>query len=522
MKNKILTIMGAWLLMLGFSSCHEQSDTLMTYDHTDELVFGDATRSYAAQFKVLWNAMNQNYALWDYEKENGLDWDAVYNEYLPQFEELDKKEEVTDKELKELLTKVLSPLHDGHMLVAIKNPKTDNNVYIAPSEIRNKERDDYKVADLRPNLKYYINKKNGEIEIDKEGDPIYMEYSTRVDVLLDKVKNTPGQGLRWVNDSINVLASLPLPSLQQVKMLQLLIALETALQNIDASEQGLQEYNALVNQYASLDIPGLTPISPKFIDNGMSARFALLKDNIAYLYISSFSLSPYINDEYRNYIFAGVDNYAADHIMMIKKVWECWYETIQLLHSIGLLKGVIIDVRGNGGGMMSDFYYVMGALLPSGGFQCTQMRFKRGTGRLDYSPLIPYVYNTIETEHAVVTEPIVVLANCRSVSMSEATALSTKYIDNACLIGKRTWGGLCSLSDNPSFSYNYSGHIGVEDQTPVYVYLPTVACFNREGEQLEGIGITPDIEVNLDEKLFKSNGKDTQLDRALQYIRTGK
>ena len=517
MKNKILTIMGAWLLMLGFSSCHEQSDTLKP-----SMVFGDATRSYAAQFKVLWNAMNQNYALWDYEKENGLDWDAVYNEYLPQFEELDKKEEVTDKELKELLTKVLSPLHDGHMLVAIKNPKTDNNVYIAPSEIRNKQRDDYKVADLRPNLKYYINKKNGEIEIDKEGDPIYMEYSTRVDVLLDKVKNTPGQGLRWINDSINVLASLPLPTLQQVRMLQLLIALETALQNIDASEQGLQEYNALVNQYASLDIPGLTPISPKFIDNGMSARFALLKDNIAYLYISSFSLSPYINDEYRSYIFAGVDNYAAAHIMMIKKVWECWYETIQLLHSIGLLKGVIIDVRGNGGGMMSDFYYVMGALLPSGGFQCTQMRFKRGTGRLDYSPLIPYVYNTIETEHAVVTEPIVVLANCRSVSMSEATALSTKYIDNACLIGKRTWGGLCSLSDNPSFSYNYSGHIGVEDQTPVYVYLPTVACFNREGEQLEGIGITPDIEVNLDEKLFKSNGKDTQLDRALQYIRTGK
>ena len=66
---------------------------------------------------------------------------------------------MTDKELKELLTKVLSPLHDGHMLVEIKNPKTGNNVYIAPSEIRNKQRDDYKVADLRPNLKYYINKK---------------------------------------------------------------------------------------------------------------------------------------------------------------------------------------------------------------------------------------------------------------------------------------------------------------------------------------------------------------------------
>ena len=36
----------------------------------------------------------------------------------------------------------------------------------------------------------------------------------------------------------------------------------------------------------------------------------------------------------------------------------------------------------------------------------------------------------------------------------------------------------------------------------------------------EGIGITPDIEVPLDPELLKQ-GRDSQLERALQYIRTG-
>ena len=35
------------------------------------------------------------------------------------------------------------------------------------------------------------------------------------------------------------------------------------------------------------------------------------------------------------------------------------------------------------------------------------------------------------------------------------------------------------------------------------------------------IHITPDIEVALDAQLFSTTGRDTQLDRALQFIRTG-
>jgi C-terminal processing protease CtpA/Prc len=45
-----------------------------------------------------------------------------------------------------------------------------------------------------------------------------------------------------------------------------------------------------------------------------------------------------------------------------------------------------------------------------------------------------------------------------------------------------------------------------------------LAQFDREGHILEGVGVTPDIEIDLDIKQFKATGKDTQLDRALQHI----
>lgn len=54
------------------------------------------------------------------------------------------------------------------------------------------------------------------------------------------------------------------------------------------------------------------------------------------------------------------------------------------------------------------------------------------------------------------------------------------------------------------------------------VYLPMLAQFDREGHILEGVGVTPDIEIDLDIKQFKATGKDTQLDCALQHIRNRK
>jgi C-terminal processing protease CtpA/Prc len=129
----------------------------------------------------------------------------------------------------------------------------------------------------------------------------------------------------------------------------------------------------------------------------------------------------------------------------------------------------------------------------------------------------------LETEHEIIDDkPVVLLTNCMSVSMSEMTAQAVKLMPNGTIIGKRTHGGLCGLTDNNQHSLNYSGYIGVDGVTPVYGYVPTLASFTMDKEQLEGYGITPDIEVDFDYNEFIINDRDTQLDRALQFIRTGK
>ena len=482
MKHKILSIMGAGLLLLTLGACREQSDTLVSYGRQDQLSFGEAENSYAGKFKVLWNGLNQHYALWDYERDHGLDWDAVYDKYLPQFEALDQQKEVT-----------------------------------SPSGEHNLQRPEFvAVRNTPPTLKYYANKANGEIELDEDGTPIYLEYSTASDDLLEKFTDTEKSGQQWINDSITALQKLTTPTAAEVDMLKVLKELDKQLEEVVDSRDGIALYNELANRYAYLNIPGFDPIDENFYDNGMKISFALLKGNIAYLYFSDFCLSYYLNEEYTKEGFPNASAATLAYIKKMEEVWNAWFNTIQELHKTGKLGGVIVDVRNNGGGSMYDFNYVIGSLIPSGGFEIGKARYKRGTGRLDYSPLMPSYFPTMNEEHAIITEPIVVLANSSSVSMA------TKYIDNATLVGKRTWGGLCGLIGNEYFSFNYTGHIGEEGKTPVYVYLPLVAQFNREGQLLEGVGVTPDIEVDLDVKQLRSTGKDTQLDRALQLIRNGK
>ena len=52
------------------------------------------------------------------------------------------------------------------------------------------------------------------------------------------------------------------------------------------------------------------------------------------------------------------------------------------------------------------------------------------------------------------------------------------------------------------------------------VYMPTQYNFDMDKKSMEGIGVEPDIEVAYDRKKFTSTGYDSQLDRALEYIRS--
>ena len=201
-------------------------------------------------------------------------------------------------------------------------------------------------------------------------------------------------------------------------------------------------------------------------------------------------------------------------------MWDEWFNTVQRLHKEDTLGGVIIDVRGNIGGNTNDFKYIPGSLLPSGGFQIGYKRYKNGSGRYDFTPLSLIVKSTMDEAHEVISEPVVILTNCKTASMAEHITLAVKAMPNGTVVGKRTLGALGSMMlDDAYYPHHYTGYIGVLNETPVYVYLPDVATLTLDKKIIEGVGIAPDIEVDLDAQINKTVGCDAQLDGALQFIR---
>ena len=102
-------------------------------------------------------SINTTYYLWDYELENGLDWDDVYRKYYPKFVELDKKDSVTDKELTDLMNEIVAPLHDGHLNIKIWNHSTEKYVTVSPIYLRivREREEEFKATQgFLPSLKY--------------------------------------------------------------------------------------------------------------------------------------------------------------------------------------------------------------------------------------------------------------------------------------------------------------------------------------------------------------------------------
>ena len=419
------------------SSCREESDDVVSYGQVDYLNFHEANTSFRGQFEAIWTAMNCNYALWDYEQELGVNWDEIYNQFLPEFEKLDQRQSngeiIGDDEIDSIYQEVIKPLHDGHLYLQVKNPY-DKESYlifkkkISPARIRNSLRVDF-----------------------KESAPIDKDY------------------YRFTVDTSN----------------------NNRIIEYDKSSNGNYEY-------------------------------CLFNGNVVYIRLKDFLLTDSLGPLYS----------ASDKpTNTIQRVWGKWFNKIRNLHESNTLNGIIIDIRDNGGGYASDFDYGIGALQPIDTSQPIRpigyYRIKTGIGRLDYSVLIQSFLLCLGSNHLSISEePIVLLANCNTASSAEINCLGAKQMKNSRVVGMRTWGALSSLfTSQDMYSITYSGHVGSSDifekKYSFYIYMPHEVFFTCDLKILEGVGVEPDIEVRFDEELYNSTGRDSQLERALRYIRTG-
>ena len=156
--------------------------------------------------------------------------------------------------------------------------------------------------------------------------------------------------------------------------------------------------------------------------------------------------------------------------------------------------GYIVDVRNNGGGELSSILEILDMLLPEG--PIVRIQYKDGTEQ---------VYESDANEFKA---PMVVLANSNTASAAELFVSALKDYQRAVVVGTVTYGKGTVQSLIP-FEDGSALRISTSMYAPPY------------SDNYEGIGVTPDIESELDEQyrginLFKlAHDNDAQLQAAL-------
>jgi carboxyl-terminal processing protease len=156
------------------------------------------------------------------------------------------------------------------------------------------------------------------------------------------------------------------------------------------------------------------------------------------------------------------------------------------------LRSIILDLRGNPGGLISEAARIGSLFLPPGTPLARITDREHGASVLLTAgpPLFP---NT----------PLVVLVNGGSASGSEIIAGGLKDAGRAKIVGEQTAGALAGAVTAPL----PEGGISV---TVMRITTPS-------GTQVEGVGLAPDTPVTLTEADME-RGEDTQLKAALQLL----
>lgn len=195
----------------------------------------------------------------------------------------------------------------------------------------------------------------------------------------------------------------------------------------------------------------------------------LLDDNIGYIRISNFyEKTP---DEFKKAVESLQDNGA---------------------------KSLVFDMRGNTGGRLDAIVSVLDYLLPEGPI----VRITDSSGK----------FETIKSDDEYVNMPMTILVNGMTASAAELFTSALMDYDKATVIGTQTYGkgtvtSAKQLSDGS------------------WIYLSTELYYPPYSDNFEGVGITPDIVLELPDEvknisLYKlTYEQDTQLQKAVEILK---
>ena len=166
-------------------------------------------------------------------------------------------------------------------------------------------------------------------------------------------------------------------------------------------------------------------------------------------------------------------------------------EALEDLKSQGMEK-MILDLRNNPGGNVDTVVDIASMMLPEG--LVFYMEYKDGE-RIDYT-----------CDGADFDYPLVVLVNGYSASASEILSGAIQDAEVGTIVGTQTYGKgivqtIFSLKDGSGLKLTVAGY------------------YTRGGQNIHKIGITPDVEIELDSEAYLADGTDNQLEKAKEILK---
>lgn len=157
------------------------------------------------------------------------------------------------------------------------------------------------------------------------------------------------------------------------------------------------------------------------------------------------------------------------------------------------MKGLVIDLRNNGGGMLEPTLKIADTLLPEG--LITYFEYRNGE-KTEYKSDADYL-----------DIPLAVLINGSSASASEVLSGAIRDHSRGTLIGEKSFGKGIVQSILP-FMKTKDGETAI--------YITTSRYFTPSGECIHGQGISPDIQVPMPEEYSNMSFDELTLDQDAQ------
>jgi carboxyl-terminal processing protease len=169
---------------------------------------------------------------------------------------------------------------------------------------------------------------------------------------------------------------------------------------------------------------------------------------------------------------------------------------------------VIVDLRGNSGGLLEMFRWFAGCFLPDDRLALRSLRRDRGNARAQQVAHLRVGPERGAGARTPLTQPLAVLIDGRSASAAELAAVTLAEQRGALLVGEPSCG--CVVGVRAEYVLPDGGGVRIAE----------TGFLSAHGARLEGFPLTPAVRVNPTLADLRS-GRDVALEAAHRLLRTG-